>query len=71
MHEVTGTGPQLVAALVRWEESGGVWRVSARHPGTVEVSLLRCDAGEVIDRITSGEAAWLEHLHDRSGSEDP
>jgi hypothetical protein len=70
MDEDTRTGRQLVDALVRWQESGGVWLVGARHPGTVEVILLRCDAGEVVDRISSGEPAWLEHLRGRSGSED-
>ena len=70
MDESRRTGRQLVAALVRWQESGGVWRVSSRHPGAVEVTLLRCDAGEVADRITSGDPEWLEHLRGRSGSED-
>jgi hypothetical protein len=36
----------------------------------VTVALLRCDGGEEVDRLGSGEPEWLEHLAGRDGSED-
>jgi hypothetical protein len=66
----SGAGPELVSTLVRWQESGGVWRVLHRHPTTITVALLRCDAGEEVDRITSGRPEWLAYLGDRDGNDD-
>lgn len=63
-------GDELVAALHRWEVSGAAWRVAARGPTRVTVALLRCDGGEEVDRVTSGDPAWLAHLADRDSSED-
>lgn len=60
---------QLISTLVRWHESGGVWRVSARNPAQITVALLRCDAGEVVDQISSGDPAWLNYLRERDGSD--
>ena len=47
-----------------------MWRVVARGPDEVTVSLLRCDGGEEVERITSGAPAWLAYLADREASED-
>lgn len=65
----TRTGRELIDALTRWADSGGVWRVQARGSATVTVVLLRCDAGEVVDRISSEDPEWREYLHDRHSSE--
>ena len=70
MRDDSGAGPELVSTLVRWQESGGVWRVLHRHPTTITVALLRCDAGEEVDRISSGHRAWLTYLADRDSNED-
>jgi hypothetical protein len=58
-----------VAALRRWEESGAVWRVLARTDAAVTVSLCRCDGGEEVERLTSGDPALLEFLSGRSASD--
>jgi hypothetical protein len=58
-----------VAALRRWEESGAVWRVLARTDAAVTVSLCRCDGGEEVERLTSGDPALLEFLAGRSASD--
>jgi hypothetical protein len=64
------SGAELVSALVRWQRSGGTWRVVGRRPDRVTVALLRCDGGEEVDRLSSGDPRWLEHLGGRDGSED-
>ena len=70
MQDDAVSGPELVGTLVRWQESGGVWRVLARHPTAVTVALLRCDAGEEVERLTSGDPAWLAYLADRDGTDE-
>jgi len=68
---VAGTDDRdLVATLERWYAAGAVWRVVARTPEAVTVSLLRCDGGEEVERITSGAPAWLEYLAGREVCED-
>ncbi len=57
-----------VARLTRWEASGGAWQVVARAPGRVTVALLRCDAGEEMDRFTSADRALLQLLGARETS---
>jgi hypothetical protein len=64
------TGDELIHALIRWQDSGAVWRVLHRRPTQVTVALLRCDGGEEVDRLTSSEPAWLAFLADRESSED-
>ncbi len=49
-----------VARLTRWVDSGGTWRVAARRPGWVLLSLLRCDGGEEADRFASDDPRLLE-----------
>lgn len=44
-----------VAALLRWEEHGALWRVAARTGTTVTVSMRTCDGGTEVDRITSDD----------------
>ena len=76
---VPGTGAQamyvvgvveVVAGLaVALAPRFGAWRVLHRHPTTVTVALLRCDAGEEVDRISSGHRAWLTYLADRDSNE--
>ena len=61
-----------LAVLRRWEESGGTWRVALRAPGRVELELLTCDAGEVMQRVTAAppDAALEEHLAGRTASDE-
>src|SRR5690349_18195566 len=39
------TVPELLVALRRWQDAGGVWRVVDRRDGAVTVALCRCDGG--------------------------
>ena len=66
---MTRTAEQLIDALNRWHDSGGVLRVIGRHPTRVTVALFRCDAGEVVDLITSGDPDWLAYLSGRHGND--
>ncbi len=35
----------------------------------ITVALLRCDAGEVVDQVSSGAPEWLNYLRDRDCSD--
>ena len=48
--------------LQRWEDSGGTWTVLSRSRGRAVVALLRCDGGEIVDRLESDDAALLAHV---------
>jgi len=60
----------LVGALLRWRDFGGVWQVVARSPTQVTISLCRCDGGEEVERLTSGDPRLLAFLDDRATSGD-
>jgi uncharacterized protein len=60
-------GPVL--KLLRWEDSGAVWRVVSRTDSEVVVSLLTCTAGEEIERVRSADPALRAYLGDRLSSE--
>jgi hypothetical protein len=60
-----------VLVLRRWEDSGGVWRVVSRSAGRVDVALLTCNAGEVMDRFTSTDPQVLDFIGARPGSDEP
>jgi hypothetical protein len=66
--EGCGADPDPVATLVRWEQSGAVWRVLGRANAGVTVGLFSCDGGEEMGRLRSTDPrllAWLEE-HDES-----
>lgn len=55
-----GAGP--VDVLERWAASGGTWEVVGDADAVVEVALLPCTGGEVVDRVVSDDPrvrAWL------------
>ena len=54
-----------VRVLRRWEGSGGSWRVTSRSVGCIRISLLTCDAGEEMDRLTSGDPELLAYVGTR------
>jgi hypothetical protein len=68
---VSDEGNPHVAALLRWEEHGALWRVVARTGGTVTVSMLTCDGGTEVDRVTSDDPELLSFLGQRTSSEEP
>lgn len=53
------SGPDLVAALQRWQDFGAVWQVLDRGKGGVTVGLFRCDGGEEAGRFTSNAPELL------------
>jgi hypothetical protein len=55
----------LIGVLRRWQDFGGVWQVVARSPAQVTISLRRCDGGEEVERLTSGDPKLLAFLDDR------
>ncbi len=67
----SGDAGHALAVLRRWEESGGVWRVVLRAPGRLELELLTCDAGEVMQRLTAAppDPALERHLAGREASD--
>ena len=60
----------VVAALQRWEDSGGHWRVLSRREGRIVVGLFRCDGAEEQDRVVSDDPALVEFLAGRVDSLD-
>ncbi|MGW5878681.1 hypothetical protein ACWFMI_19235 [Nocardiopsis terrae] len=58
-----------VAALSRWEEHGAPWRVVARTDTAVTVSMLTCDGGTEVNRLTSDDPELLAFVDGRSGPE--
>lgn len=48
-----------LARLRRWEDAGGTWQVVGRRVREVTVSLRRCDGGEEVERLVSGDPSLL------------
>jgi hypothetical protein len=64
------TSDSAVRVLRRWEDSGAVWRVISRSPRRIEISLLTCDAGEEMDRLTSSDPELLDYVGIRDGNDE-
>jgi hypothetical protein len=60
-----------IEQLERWQQFGASWRVLAAGPGTVTISLCRCDGGEEVSRLTSSDPALISWLAGRTDSEQP
>lgn len=58
-----------VSALLRWEEHGALWRVVARTDTSVVVSMLTCDGGTEVDRLTSEDPELLAFVNERTTPE--
>lgn len=56
-----------VERLRRWTAAGGEWDVLGRTPSGLVVSLLTCDRGEEMGRITSSEPEFVSYVEERSG----
>ena len=59
-----------VEELRRWEDSGAHWQVVGRTVDRLTIALLRCDGGEEVGRIVSGEPALLAFVGSRDRSAD-
>lgn len=69
--EASGKGPTPPATpdlsrLLRWEETGGGWRVAGVGAGSVTLSLVTCDGGEEMEVLTSTDPAVLGHVAGRA-----
>ncbi|WDZ89491.1 hypothetical protein [Nocardiopsis sp. HUAS JQ3] len=60
-----------VETLVRWEDHGAVWRVVGRTASEVTVALCRCDGGEEVERLTSGDPGLLAFVDERLSPPPP
>ncbi|GAB16601.1 hypothetical protein GOEFS_008_00100 [Gordonia effusa NBRC 100432] len=56
--------------LLRWSDSGAIWRVLSRNRDSITIGLFRCDGGEEVDRITSAAPELRAYVGERSSSED-
>jgi hypothetical protein len=59
--------PDPVATLVRWRDSGAVWRLLGRRNAEVTVGLYSCDGGEEMGRLRSSDPrllSWVEEHGD-------
>ena len=48
--------------LRRWEDFGGTWELVARRGDVRIVSLLRCDGGEEVGRLSSDEPDLVNYV---------
>lgn len=63
----------LPEQVERWELAGGEWAVVRAGEGSAVVDLMRCDGGEVVDRIrltAPAEVRWAA-ARLRDAGEDP
>ncbi len=60
-----------VDTLVRWEDHGAVWRVVGRTASEVTVALCRCDGGEEVERLVSGDPDLLAFVDGRVSPPPP
>jgi hypothetical protein len=51
--------------LRRWEDFGGTWEVVARQGDVRVISLLRCDGGEEVSRLTSDDPQLRTYVDGR------
>ncbi|AHH18730.1 hypothetical protein NONO_c39460 [Nocardia nova SH22a] len=59
-----------VADLIRWQDSGGVWRVLNRRGDGLTIGLFECTGGTQVGRIVSADPALRVFVGERGGSED-
>ena len=60
----------VLAQLRRWEDAGGQWHATLRADGSAVVALERCDLGETVETITSGDPEVVAALKRRGSSSD-
>lgn len=59
----------VIESLIRWTDSGAVWRVTSRTASAVTISMCTCGGGEEVQRLQSADPAVLAWLGDRTGNE--
>lgn len=61
---------EQVERLLRWERSGGVWRVLQRSEVQVTVGLFTCDGGAEMDRLSAAREHLDAFLAGRTASDE-
>lgn len=51
--------------LQRWEDNGAQWEVISLRSDRATIALLRCDAGEEVDRFTTTDPRVLDRCRAR------
>lgn len=59
----------VIESLIRWTDSGAIWRVTSRTATAVTISMCTCDGGEEVQRLQSADPAVLAWLGERRSSE--
>ncbi|WP_148573878.1 hypothetical protein [Nocardioides caldifontis] len=59
-----------VELVRRWERSGGHWRVLSDDGARLTLSLVTCDGGEEMSRVTSDDEELRSYVGGRSASDD-
>jgi hypothetical protein len=67
---MVGMDDDPVADLQRWQDAGGVWQVIHQRGDAVTVGLFRCDGGEQVGEVCSGDAALRAFLDGRASNLD-
>jgi hypothetical protein len=55
--------------LCRWQDSGGLWRVTARTANSLEITLLTCSTGEEMARLVTHDPEVLAFVGPRWSNE--
>ena len=67
---MTENGSAALADLLRWQDSGGLWRVDARTPAGLEITLLSCSGSEQMGRLITDDPQVLAFVGQRWSSQD-
>jgi len=68
-HTAPAPEPHPIELLMRWEEFGATWQVVSHTADSVTISMRRCDGGEEVRRLTSGDPELLGWLAGRTRSD--
>ncbi|MGB3303216.1 hypothetical protein [Gordonia sp. (in: high G+C Gram-positive bacteria)] len=53
--------------LQRWEDNGAQWDVISLRSDSAVIALLRCDAGEEVERFTTTDPRVLDRCRHKRG----
>jgi len=59
-----------VETVLRWERSGGHWRVVSDDGDHLTLSLVTCDGGEEMGRVHADDPGLRAHVAGRTASEE-
>lgn len=65
-----GGSDSPVEVLLRWELFGARWRVLSRTETRLEIALLTCSGGEIVDHLDSTDPRLLAYVGTRASSDE-